>query len=213
MYGLKQAPRSWYGRINSFLTSLGFTKHNSDPHLYFKVMDDEHVILLLYVDEFFLTSNEKQILECKKKLTAEFKMKNLGLMHCFLGLEVWHSLGGIFLIQGKYAMEIMKMFDMLECKSMATTMDTHLKLLDDASSELVDVTLYRQIIGSLMYLTNTHPNICIVVNPLSQYMVEPRHVHLVVAKHVMRYQKGTIDYGLSYTRYHDFKLYGYTNSY
>ena len=75
-------------------------------------------------------------------------------MHYFLGLEVWQIPEGNFLNQGKYAVEIMKRFDMLECKSMATPMDTHLKLLVDASLELVDVTLYVQIIGSLMYLTN-----------------------------------------------------------
>ena len=101
---------------------------------------------------------------CKKKLAAKFEMKYLGLMHDFLGLEVWQSPEGIFHNQGKYAIEILKWFDMLECKSMATPMDTHLNLLEDASSELVDVTLYRQIIGSLMYLTNTRPNICFVVN-------------------------------------------------
>ena len=84
-------------------------------------------------------------------------------------------------------MEILKRFDMLECKSMARTMDTVLKLLVNASSELVDVTLYKQIIGSLMYLTNTRLDICFVVDTLSQYLVEPRHVHLVDAKHAIRY--------------------------
>ena len=70
LYGLKQAPRAWYGRINSFLMSLGFTKSKVDPNLYFKVMDDEPVILLLYVDDLFLTCNEKKILECKKNLAT-----------------------------------------------------------------------------------------------------------------------------------------------
>ena len=92
-------------------------------------------------------------------------------------------------------------------------MDTHLKLLSYASSELVDVTLYRQIFGSLTYLTNTQPDICFVVNTLSQYLVDPIHVHRVAAKHVMRYLKGTIDYCLNYTKGHDFRLYGYTDSY
>jgi hypothetical protein len=68
-------------------------------------------------------------------------------------------------------------------------METNLKLLVDTSSELVDATMYKQIIGSLMYLTNTRPDICFAMNTLSQYLVEPRHVHLVAAKHVMRYLK------------------------
>jgi hypothetical protein len=89
LYGLKQAPRAWYGRIDSFLTSLGFTKSKADSNLYFKVMNDEPVILLLYVDDLFLTREENLIIECKKRLVSEFEMKDLGLMHYFLGLEVW----------------------------------------------------------------------------------------------------------------------------
>jgi len=83
--------------------TLGFTKSKADSNLYFKVMNDEPMILLLYVDDLFLTREENIITECKKKLTLEFEMKDLGLMHYFLGLEVWESLERIFLNQGKYA--------------------------------------------------------------------------------------------------------------
>jgi hypothetical protein len=83
---------------------------------------------------------------------------------------------------------------MLECKSMNTSMEAKLKLLVETSSEFIDATLYRQSIGSLMYLTNTRLDICFVVNTLCQFLVEPRHVHLVAAKHVMRYLKGTIEW-------------------
>ena len=100
---------------------------------------------------------------------------------------------------------------MLECKAMATPMEPNLKLLDDDSSELVDVTHYRQIIGSL--ISNTRPDICFVVNILSQYLVQPRWVHLVTAKHVMRYLKGTIEFGLYYDGSHEYRLYGYTDAY
>jgi hypothetical protein len=211
LYGLKQAPRAWYGRIDNFLTSLCFTKSKFDSNLYFKVTNDEPVILLLYVDDLFLTGEEKLITDCKKKLVAVFEMKDIGLMHYFLCLEVWQSSEKIFLKQGKYAVEILKRFDMLECKAMNTPMETNLKLLVDTSSELADATLYIQIIGSLMYLMNTRPDICFSVNTLSQYLVEPRRVHLVAAKHVMRYLKGTLDYGLYYTGDHDFRVCGYTD--
>ena len=137
-------------------------------------------------------------------------MKDLGFMHYFLGLKVWQSPKGIFLNQGKYVVEILKRFDMLKCKTMATPMETNLKLLSDESSKLVDVTQYRQIIGSLMYLTNTRPDICFVVKNLSQYLVESRRVHLVDAKHVMRYLKVTIDFALYYVGDLDYTLYGYT---
>jgi hypothetical protein len=89
LYGLKQAPRAWYGHIDSFLTSLGFTKSKEDSKLYFKVMNNDLVILLLYVDELLLTEEENIIIECKKRLASEFEMKDLGLMHYFIGIEVW----------------------------------------------------------------------------------------------------------------------------
>jgi hypothetical protein len=104
----------------------------------------------------------------------------------------------------------MKRFDMLKCKAMNTPMETKLKLLVDTSSELVDATLNRQIIGSVMYLTNTRLDTCFA---LSQYLVEPRRVHIVAAKHMMRYLKGMLDFGLYYTKDHDFRVSGYTDSY
>jgi hypothetical protein len=143
LYRLNQAPRAWYGHIDSFLTSLGFTKSKADTNLYFKIMDNKPVILLLYVDDLFLTREEKLIVECKQRLAAEFEMKDLGLMHYFLGLEVWQSPERIFLNQGNYTVEILKRFDMLECKSMNTPMEAKLKLLVDTSSDLIDATLYR----------------------------------------------------------------------
>ena len=85
---------------------MGFTKSKDDPNLYLKVVEDELVILLLYVDDLSLTGNEKQFMESKNKLAEEFKMKDLGLMHYFIGLEVWKSSEEIFLNQGKYAVEI-----------------------------------------------------------------------------------------------------------
>jgi hypothetical protein len=212
LYGLKQAPRAWYGRIDSFLMSLGFTKSKADSNLYYKIMNDEPMILLLYVDDLFLTGEDKPIVECKKRLATKFEMKDLGKMHYFLGLEVWQFPDEIFLSQGKYIVEILKRFGMLECKAMTTLVVTNLKLLSDASSEKVDVTMYRQIIGSLMYLTNTRPYICFAVNTLSQYMVEPKNVHLIAAKHVMRNLKGTLDYGIRYASNSEFRLYGYTDS-
>ena len=89
LYGLKQAPRAWYAHIDSFLTSISFIKNVVDPNLYFKVFDGFPVILILYVDDLFLTGNEKLIAGCKEQLSKEFEMKDIGPMHYFLGLEVW----------------------------------------------------------------------------------------------------------------------------
>lgn len=206
LYGLKQAPRTWYGRIDIFLTSLGFTKSKADSNLYFKVSNNGIVILLLYVDDLFLTGDEDLISESKRELFAEFEMKDLGALHFFLGLEVCQESDGIFLGQGKYIVEILQRFGMMDCKSMPTPMVSNLKLLNDALSNRVDSTIYRQMIGSLMYLTNTRPDICFAVNTLSQFMVEPRRVHWIAAKHIMRYLKGTVEFGLRYTSDHEISL-------
>ena len=108
LYGLKQAPRTWYGRIDSFLSSLGFTKSKSESNLYYKVEDGKLVMVLLYVDDLFVTGMDGLIADTKRKLVAEFEMKDLGMMHYFLGMEVWQSADGIFLGQEKYAIEILK---------------------------------------------------------------------------------------------------------
>ena len=88
-YGLKQAPRAWYGRINGYLQKMGFVKSDADPNLYYLVIENESLILVLYVDDLFLTGSSRLIGDCKKNLATEFDMKDLGQMHYFLGLEVW----------------------------------------------------------------------------------------------------------------------------
>jgi hypothetical protein len=103
-------------------------------------------------------------------------MKDLGLMHYFLGLEVWQRQGEIFLAQGKYTVDVLKRFGMMDCKSMSTPMVTNLKKLHDSDTglDLVDPTMYWQLIGSLMYMIHTRPDICYAVIAMSQFMTEPR---------------------------------------
>jgi hypothetical protein len=116
-------------------------------------------------------------------------MKDLGLMHYFLGLEVWQKPGEIFHSQSRYAIDVLHRFGMLDCNSMTTPMISNLKKLHDqaTSSDPEDPTIYCQIIGSLIYLVHTRPDICYAVNALSQFMCEPKHIHMVVAKHILRY--------------------------
>ena len=101
---------------------------------------------------------------------------------------------------------------MMDCKAMTTPMASNLNLLSDSSSESVDAMMYRQMIGSLMYLTNMRPDICCAVNTLSQFLTDLRHVHLNVAKHILRYLKGTVDYGLKYEANQKINLEGYVDS-
>jgi len=175
LYGLKQAPRAWYSHIDSYLTDLGFSRTTADDNLYYKVVDGHPLILVLYVDDLFLTGDKDMIVKCKRELAREFEMKDLGLMHYFLRLEVWQGPNETFLGQGKYTIDILRKFGMMDCKSMVTPIEANLKKLHDSaiSSDRVDPTMYRQLIGSLLYLVNTRPDIYYAVNTLSQHMVEP----------------------------------------
>lgn len=178
LYGLKQAPRAWYSRIDSYLVQLGFEKSEADMNLYYICVGYDMLILVLYVDDLFITGGEGLIAGCKEDLGSNFEMKDIGFMNYFLGMEVLQEDGHIFLGQGKYATNIKKRFQMEDCGPMSTPyMDTNWKKLDDSKSELVDPTIYRQLIGSLMYLVNSRPDISFVVNTLIQFMVEPRRVH------------------------------------
>jgi hypothetical protein len=123
-------------------------------------------------------------------------MKDLGMMHYFLGLEVWQRADEIFSSQGKYTVEILKKFGMTECKSMPTSMVMDLKKMNDAPTDSGGID--PQLIGLLMYLVNTRPDICYAVNVLSQFMSQPRQTHWTAAKHVLRYLRGIVGYGLRY---------------
>jgi hypothetical protein len=169
LYGLKQAPRAWYARIDNYLMRLGFSKSHADPNLYYKVMNNVPLILLLYVDDLFLTGEESLIIQCKKELDSKFDMKYLGLMHYYLGLEVWQKRGEVFLGQGKYAINILQKFGMMDFKYMDTPMTTDIRKVRDLDSDPIDPSLYGQLIGSLMYSVNIRPDICFAVNTLSQF--------------------------------------------
>jgi hypothetical protein len=139
LYGLKQSPQAWYEKMDGFLMSLGFNKSVVDPSLYYHIVGNECLILVLYVDDLFLTSSERLIVECKRTLTYEFEM------HYFLGLEVWQRTDDIFPCQGKYIVEILKKFGMIDCKSMPTPMVMDLKKMNDASNDSgeIDPHLYQ----------------------------------------------------------------------
>eukprot|EP00253_Pinus_taeda_P032236 PITA_32236 len=189
-YGLKQAPRSWYACIYSYLMKLGFTRSNVDPNLYFKTIQ-----------------------ECKRKLASKFEMKDLGLMHYFLGLEVWQKLGEIFLSQEKYVVKLLKRFGLVKCNSLPTTMELNFKKLcgEVVGSDLANPSEYKQLVGALMFLVNTGPDICFAINTLNQFMTEPHHVHWVTAKHVLRYLHGTINLGMRYD-FGNIRLHGYIDT-
>ena len=107
---MKQAPRAWYSKIDSYLQQMGFKKSEEDPNLYFIMVGDDPLILPLYVGDLFITCEERPIAVYKRDLASEYDMTDIGLMHYFLGLEVWQEPGRIFLGKGKYAVDILRRF-------------------------------------------------------------------------------------------------------
>ena len=142
LYGLKQAPRAWYTWIDSYFTGLGFAKSEVDPNLYHIVVEGKLLIIVLYVDDLILTSDELLIHSCKADLAKEFEMKDLVLLHYFLGLEIWQRKGELFVSQGKYAREILEKFHMQGYKPIDTPLPGGWRQEDATSTEVVDATVY-----------------------------------------------------------------------
>lgn len=214
LYGLKQAPRSWYDKIDSFFVQHSFHKSLNDPNLYTKINKQRQIILIsLYVDDMIITGNANSLIkEIKQQMSQEFEMKDLGDLHYCLELEVWKDSGQTFLTQGKYVRNLLERFRMEQCKTAATPLQQNLKLSSDDGTKQVDATLYRQLVGSLIYLTTTRPDLAYSVSVLSQFMSRPLDSHWNAAKCVLRYLSGTCNYGILYTDSSDVTLAGYSDS-
>jgi hypothetical protein len=142
LYGLKQAPRAWYSCIDTYLLQMGFEKSDVDPNLYYIIRGEDTLILILYVDDMFITGAKDLIVKCKMGLASKFEMSDIGLMHYFLGMEVWQEEGHIFLGQGKYAANILSRFQMEDYRPMSIAMISIWKKLSASDSQLVDAIVY-----------------------------------------------------------------------
>ena len=202
LYGLKQASRQWFTKLSSFLVSHGFQQSNSGHSLFLKLTKSVTTILLVYVDDIILTGNSiLEIQDITTLLDQEFKIKDLGDLKFFLGLEIARTTDGIHLCQRKYALDILSDSGMLGCKPHSTPMDYSMKLQMNSGNSLSDESSfsYRRLIGTLIYLTNTHPDIAYAVQQLSQYMSAPTNIHLQAAFRILRYLKGSPGSGLFFT--------------
>ncbi|KAL0375548.1 UNVERIFIED_CONTAM: Retrovirus-related Pol polyprotein from transposon RE2 [Sesamum calycinum] len=154
LYGLKQAPRAWYSRIDKYFMDRGFRRSLSEPTLYIKSQGNDTLIISLYVDDLIYTgNNEKMIQDFKEDMMKTFEMSDLGLMHFFLGIEINQEKEGIFICQRKYTETLLKKFKMESCKTVTTPLVTGEKYQKEDGSQKVDGSMYRSLIGSLLYLT------------------------------------------------------------
>ncbi|KAK3005199.1 hypothetical protein RJ639_016441 [Escallonia herrerae] len=213
LYGLKQAPRAWYGKIAQYLTFCGFKVSDSDSSMFVKLESGKHVIVLLYVDDMIITGDDNVGISClRNDLSIRFEMKILGEIGCFLGLEVQKLEDGYFVSQKGYAQSLLERFNMGESKSMSTPMEPNMKLKKDEGKLLEEGRKFRQLVGSLIYLTITRPEIAYSVGVVSQFMDKPQISHLNAAKRILRYVKGTLEYGLRYKKSDSFILSGFVDA-
>ncbi|GJY46946.1 putative ribonuclease H-like domain-containing protein [Tanacetum coccineum] len=210
LYGLHQAPKAWYETLSTYLLDNGFQRGKIDKTLFIKRHKGDILLVQVYVDDIIVGSPKKELCNAFKKLMHEkFQMSSIGELTFFLGLQVQQKKDGIFISQDKYVVEILKKFRFTEVKTASTPMETQKPLLKDEDGEEVDVHMYRSMIGLLMYLTSSIPDIMFVVCACA---VNPKVSHLHAVKRIFRYLKGQPKLGLWYPKDFPFDLVAYTDS-
>lgn len=213
LYGLKQASRNWYHKFATFLVNLNFRQSKADHSLFLYNDKSVMIVVLIYVDDVIITGNcLTKIQEVKTKLDHEFSIKDLGVLKYFLGIEVARTNDGLVLSQRKYVLDILKDSGKLGCKPSSFPIEHGLKLDKGEKEQSVDANQYRRLIGRLLYLQATRPDITYTVNILSQFVADPRSVHLEAADRVLRYLKATPGQGILLARMGDPILTAYCDS-
>ncbi|GKV49234.1 hypothetical protein SLEP1_g55997 [Rubroshorea leprosula] len=212
LYGLKQVPRAWYGKMAQYLQFCGYLALDSYHSLFVKKQSSLHVIVLLYVDDIIIIGNdEEEIARLQEELSILFDMKNLGELNHFLDLEVESLENGIFVTQRNYAKKLVAKFGLKEGKKHSTSLDINTKLRRDEGSLLSNPQPYHALVGNLISLTITRPNIAFSVGLVSRFMQSPRKPHLEAVKKILKYVNTTLDMGLFYKKGANFSLLGFTD--
>ncbi|GJR43038.1 retrovirus-related pol polyprotein from transposon TNT 1-94 [Tanacetum coccineum] len=201
LYGLKQAPRAWYDTLSRFLLDNKFSKGVVDPTLFTRKTGKHILLVQIYVDDIIFASTDPKACDIfSNEMSSKFQMSMMGQMSFFLGLQVSQNPRGIFINQSKFALEILKKFGMDSCDPVDTPMVDRLKLDEDPLGILVDQTRFRSMVGSLMYLTASRPDLVFAVCMCARYQASPTKKHLEALKRVFRYLRGTINWGLWYPK-------------
>jgi len=214
LYGLKQSPRAWFGRFTKVMTKLGYRQSQGDHTLSIRHSKTRKVTtLLVYVDDIIVTSDDsEEIQNLKKCLLKEFDIKELGKLKYFLGIEVAHSKQGIFISQQKYVLDLLKETGKLGCKPVATPIEYNHRLCNAPEDSVVDKGLYQRLVGKLIYLSHTRPDIAFVVSVVSQFMHDPREMHLQAVNRILQYLKGSPGKGILFKRGGNMVLEAYTDA-
>ncbi|XP_071700028.1 uncharacterized mitochondrial protein AtMg00810-like [Rutidosis leptorrhynchoides] len=177
------------------------------------MVDGKLSVILVYVDDLIITGDyEDEIVQIKENLSIRFQMKDLGYLKHFLGMELERSEDSVILHQTKYSTDLLKKFGMLDCKPIATPLEPNFKVCAHEGKDLKDATMYRQLVGSLIYLTLTRPDIAFAVSVMSRYMQSPKKSHLDIVRRILRYVKGTLGLGVTFKKGEECKLVGYCDA-
>jgi hypothetical protein len=212
LYGLKQAPKAWNNKINFYFYQNVFERSQYEPSLYVKKKGEDFLMACLYVDDLIYVGTSKDMVaEFKAAMMKEFEMTNLGLMRYFLDIQVKPFLGKIFILQEKYVTDLLKKFNMSECKPVASPMVANYKLQQNDCAVSVDSKTFRNLVGSLIYLINSRFDILFLVRIISRFMENPsrldilffvryRRILFAATKRILRYLQGTKDHGILYKK-------------
>ncbi|GJW93220.1 retrovirus-related pol polyprotein from transposon TNT 1-94 [Tanacetum coccineum] len=210
LYGLKQAPRAWYDMLSKFLLSQEFSKGDVDPTLFTRKEGKDILLVQIYVDNIIFASTDHDFYDVFANITSsKFKLSMMGKIYFFLGLQISQSPRGIFINKSKYALEIIKKYGMTSSNSVDTPMVDKTKQNEDLQGIPIDPTRHYGMIGSLMYLTSSRPDLVFVVCMCSWYQAKPTEKHLHAVKWIFRYLKGTMNMGVCYSKDIDIALTAY----
>ncbi|CAL2255207.1 unnamed protein product [Prunus armeniaca] len=202
LYGLKQSPRAWVGRFAASMKKFGYVQSNSDHTLFLKRHKGKLTALIIYVDDMIVTGDDQaEMQNLQKYLASEFEMKSLGDLKYFLGIEVARSKHGIFLSERKYILDLLAETGMLDCKPIDTHSEQNHKLGLYPDQVPTDKERYQRLVGKLIYLSHTHPDIAYAVSVVSQFMHSPIEDHMGVVMRILRYLKVTPGKGLMFSKY------------
>nr|GEW87360.1 ribonuclease H-like domain-containing protein [Tanacetum cinerariifolium] len=216
LYGLKQAPRQWNEKLTSMLNENGFVQSINDYSLFVKNDNGVILVLLVYVDDIVVAGNNiEEISKFKKFLASKFHIKDLGSLKYFLGIEVLENKHGLCLSQRKYCLELLRKYGLLVCKPAATPMQQNVSLSHEESENdkrLINITAYQKLVGKLIYLSITRPDISYVVHCLSQHMHAPLKSHFSAGLRVLRYLKQSPGLGVQVCHGNKLSLFAYSDA-
>lgn len=214
LYGLRQAARQWNLELSKHLLSIGYVQSKQDYSLFIKTdVTGSFTAVVAYVDDLLVTgNNDSEVMALKKSLHTAFTIKDLGPLKYFLGIEVSRNESGILLNQRKYILDLLRDTGMEDCKPALFPLPRNLNLSTQNGPPLEDPEIYRRLIGKLLYLNMTRPDISFAVQQLSQFLQAPAQTHLSAALHVLKYLRGTINLGIFYSASNDLALTAYCDA-